>query len=126
MPTLLTAGCMASGMACVFLGITFINGQLLPQMLEGVYQAVPSAFVRTLIVNLTIVLAANILISKGYVFGGQAIGGSFYVLSLVIAMVTTAMLVDKVGLNMHILGGVGVLCAGALWVVYGLSQGTAT
>jgi len=123
MNIVLSALCMASGMALIFASLAFINAQLLPSLLGGVYAIVPSAFMRTVIGAVSIVLVANYLIAKGYMYGGQAYGGPLYVLCVISGMITMAMLVDNLSFNWHIFGGGLLLSAGALWVVYGLSQG---
>lgn len=111
------------GVACVFGGLAFINGQLLPSLLGWFYDTVQSNFWRTFIASITIFMAANYFNAKGYVFGGQALGGPIYVVAFILGMVVSALLIDKTSLNSHILGGLFVLLLGALWVVHGLSQG---
>lgn len=123
MNILLSALCMASGIGMVFASIALINGQLLPSILSGFYEAVPSPLLRTLIGCVTLILAANYIIAKGYMYGGQAYGGPLYVISVITCMVIMALLVDHLSWNWHLTGGMLVLCAGALWVVHGLSQG---
>lgn len=123
MNIVLSALCMASGLGMVFASIALINGQLLPSLLGGFYEAVPSPLLRTLISCVTLVLAANYVIAKGYMFGGQAYGGPLYVLCVIICMIAMALLVDNLSWNWHLTGGLLVLCTGALWVVHGLSQG---
>lgn len=111
------------GVACVFGGLAFINGQLLPNMLSWFYDNVQSSLWRTFIASITIFMAANYFNAKGYMAGGQAIGGPVYVIAFILGMVISALLIDKTSLNGHILGGLLVLILGALWVVHGLSQG---
>lgn len=123
MNIILSASFMASGMAMIFASLALINGQLLPSLLGGFYEAVPSPFLRTVIGCATLVLAANYLIAKGYMLGGQAYGGPLYVLSVMSGMIAMAMLVDNLSWNWHIVAGFIMLCLGALWVVHGLSQG---
>ena len=123
MNILLSALCMGSGIGMVFASIALINGQLLPSILGGFYEAVPSPFIRTLIGCVTLILAANYIIAKGYMYGGQAYGGPLYVMSVITCMVLMALLVDHLSWNWHLTGGMVVLSLGALWVVHGLSQG---
>ena len=123
MNIILSAACMISGITMIFASLALINGQLLPSILSGFYEAVPSPFMRTLIGCVTLILAANYLIAKGYMLGGQAYGGPLYVLSVIGGMIAMAMLVDNLGWNWHLAGGIATLCLGALWVVHGLSQG---
>ncbi|MBA44062.1 MAG: hypothetical protein CMF62_08685 [Magnetococcales bacterium] len=123
MNIILSALCMVSGLSMVFASIALINGQLLPSILGGFYEAVPSPMLRTLVGCFTLILAANYVIAKGYMFGGQAYGGPLYVVSVIGCMITMALLVDNLSWNWHLTGGVMVFCLGALWVVHGLSQG---
>ena len=95
----------------------------MPSVLGGFYQAVENPFVRTLIASLTLFFGANYFNAKGYLAAGQALGGTIFVVTIVIGMVISALLIDKTSLNGHIIGGVFILLVGALWVVYGLNQG---
>tara|TARA_B100000609_G_scaffold83101_1_gene66254 strand:+ start:464 stop:835 length:372 start_codon:yes stop_codon:yes gene_type:complete len=115
-------GYMALAVALIFASITFINGQLLPGMLAGVYKIIPGELMRTFLGCITVLLAANMLIARGYIISGQAIGGATYCIAIILGMVTTAMLVDGLKLNMHIIGGTLIMCAAATWVVYGMSN----
>ena len=122
---LFTALNMGAGIACVFVAITFINGQFMPQTFSGIYEFVSNSMARTVLVCVTIIIPANYLIAKGYTIGGQAIGGSLYVVALVLGMVITATIVEGMKLNMHIIGGIIGMMFMAIWVVYGMNNSVA-
>lgn len=110
------------GASCVYGGLALINGQLFPTFLGWYYEAVQNSFWRTLIASITIFMGANYFNAKGYIIGGQALGGPLYILVMILGMIVSALLINKTSLNWHIIGGAMVLCLGALWVVHGLSQ----
>ena len=108
---------------CIYSGLAFINGLLMPSVFGWFYDMVQSPFWRSVIASITIFLGANYFNAKGYLVSGQAIGGPIYIVLLILGMVVSALLIDKTNLNMHIVGGVLVLIVGALWIVHGLRIG---
>jgi len=121
---LLTLILMIGGLAAIFAGVTFINGQLLPALgpLARLYDAVPSSFGRTLIALPVFFLAANLLVAKAYMVGGPAAGSMCYIIATVLASVTTAMLVEGVRLNWLIIAGTLGVLAFALLVIQGINR----
>lgn len=109
-------------MALVFCGITFLNGQLMPSVLSGLYQAVPSPFMRMLIGLLPFWGVGNYMAGKAFALAGPAWGGAGVITFSVVFMTITAMLIDEATLNAYIFLGFFICLAGGLMVVYGINS----
>ena len=114
---------MLIGQSLVFISVTFTNGKLLPSLFSGVYDAIPNVWARIGLCLLTTYALANYCIPKGYSVSNAGIAGAAFMIASCLIMVTTALLVDNVKLNSHIIIGTLIMSAGAAYVVFGLNGG---
>jgi len=114
---------MLLGQSLVFISVTFTNGKFLPSLFGGVYDAIPNIWARIGLCLFTTYALANYCIPKGYSVSNAGIAGAAFMIASCLLMVTTALLVDNVKLNTHIILGGIIMSAGAAYVVFGLNGG---
>ncbi len=114
---------MFIGQSLVFISVTFTNGKFLPSLLGGVYDAIPSTWMRIALCLITTYALANYCIPKGYSVSNAGIAGAAFMIASCLLMVITALLTEDVKLNSHIIIGTIVMSAGAVYVVFGLNGG---
>jgi len=114
---------MLIGQSLVFVSVTFTNGKLLPSLFDDVYDAIPNVWARIGLCLFTTYALANYCIPKGYSVSNAGIAGAAFMIASCLLMVTTALLVDNVKLNSHVILGGIIMSAGAAYVVFGLNGG---
>lgn len=97
-----------------------MNGQLMPGLLAPVYNGM-SPIWRLMILVPIAAIPANWLVATGYRVAGPGLGGTVYVVTAVLAMVTVAMLVEGARLNWQIAAGTLMMAASGALVVRGLT-----
>lgn len=117
---------MLAAQTLVFVSVTFTNGKLVPSLLGGVYEAVPNVWARIAICLFTTYALANYFIPKGYAVSNAGLAGAAFMIASCLVLVVTALLVDNVRLNAHIVAGGFIMAAGAAYMVYGLHGGQAS
>jgi len=114
---------MLIGQSLVFVSVTFTNGKLLPSLFDDVYDAIPNVWARIGLCLFTTYALANYCIPKGYSVSNAGVAGAAFMIASCLLMVTTALLVDNVKLNSHVILGGIIMSAGAAYVVFGLNGG---
>lgn len=114
---------MFIGQSLVFISVTFTNGKFLPSLMGGVYDSIPSTWVRIGLCLLTTYALANYCIPKGYSVSNAGVAGAAFMIASCLLMVITALLTENAKLNNHIIIGTIVMSAGAVYVVFGLNGG---
>lgn len=116
---------MLLGQALVFISVCFANGVLLPSVFGGVYEAIPNVWARIGLCLLSTYALANYCIPKGYSVTSASVAGAAFLIASCLMTVITAVLVEQVKINVHIILGTLIMSMGSAYVVYGLHGGQA-
>jgi hypothetical protein len=89
--------------ACIiYTGLLFMSGQLLPSLLETVYNNT-NLTIRTIIAVLVCTTPANVLISHIFKSNPAAVAGITNIMAVVIVLTIIAVLIDNIKINASIL-----------------------
>lgn len=121
MPNLYALGCTLLGNILIYIGIAFVNTQLLPNALSGVY-AQFSMWPRVLIMSIVTAPIVNYLFSLAYQKVGPGNAGMMIISTLALVLIAKAVLLHGGGLNMRVVCAAIVLIAAALWVAFELHR----
>lgn len=86
----------------IFSGVAFMNRQLLPDLLEGLYDRT-GTISRLIIFTVALSLPANFLTAKAYEISGPSIAGPLIVASMLLIALAFALMVDHVNLNLPVI-----------------------
>ena len=102
--------------------LAFINGRLVPSVLGGFYEAVPSHTLRTLLGTVIFATAANAFIALGYRLTNATIGGVSLAISTTTMMLVFAILLDNIRPTPLAYAGVFLTIMGGSLVVLSLQR----
>lgn len=107
----------------IYLGIAFVNAQLLPTVLSGVYEQA-SLWMRVLIMSVVTAPLANYLFSVVYKKAGADHAGMIIISTLTLVLIGKAVLIHGGGLNIRVVLAAIVLIGAALWMAFELHRMT--
>lgn len=118
---LFALSCTLFGNILIYIGIAFVNTQLLPNVMQGVYAQL-SLWPRVLIMSVVTAPIVNYLFSVAYQKVGAGNAGMMIISTLALVLIAKAVLIHGGGLNMRIGFAAAVLIAAAAWVAYELHR----
>lgn len=105
----------------IYMGIAFVNTQLLPSVLNGLYEQT-SLWQRVLIMSVVTGPLANYLFSVVYRLAGPANAGMMIIGTLALVLISKAMLLNHTMPTPRIGMAAVALIAAALWLAHELAQ----
>ena len=114
-------GLMLLANATVYAGIFFINGDFLPNMMSGLYEAT-NYMARLLICMVTFLILGNILFAKGFEWFDPVLVAPVNIIAFVLIQVAIAMLVSKTVPSLMLVPALAILCGSVYWVYILISK----
>ena len=114
-------GLMLLANATVYAGIFFINGEFMPGLLSGIYDAT-NYTARLGICMVTFLILGNILFAKGFEWFDPVLVAPVNIIAFVLIQVAIAMLVAKSAPSLMLVPALAVLCGSVYWVYVLISK----
>lgn len=102
----------------IYLGVTFLSGQLLPSYTR--LHSLPYSL-KLIFFLICISLPANLLISWGFQSSGGAFAGIVYSTAAIIGAMACAILIDGAKINLSFCIAFGLMLVGAVWGMLSLN-----
>lgn len=107
------------GNASIYAGLAFINGKLLPNVLNPFYNQVGLAG-RTVVMTITASVIANYIFAKVYRLSDPAWGAALILIALILVMIAKSLLLGTGHMHPRLVLATAALMAAAAWVAFEL------
>ncbi len=116
-----TISLIFTGHALIFIGITFLSGQLLPQTLAPVYKNTPR-WLQVLGFAFIISIPANLLIAKAYLVTNATFTSVVYIVAVVLGALTVGILIEGAKINLQVILATLLMLTSAVWLTLALKN----
>ena len=110
-----------TGHALIFVGVTFLSGQLLPQTLSPVYKNVPR-WAQILAFAIIISIPANLLIARAYQVTSATFTSVVYIVAVVLGAITVGVLIEGAKINLNVILATLLMLVASVWLTIALKK----
>lgn len=119
--TVLAGAFALAGTAVVYIGVSFINAQLLTESLGWIYERT-GVFARSIIMLIVLATPGNVMISYVYRFVDPATAGMVLIAALAIVLTAKALLMGVDGLGWRAAAAGTATTLSLIWLAWELSR----